>query len=394
MHWVNALSTDGSGDDAVDEAVDGVCTALGGGSPDVAFVFAAGHPRPALRTMQARIAERLGGATIVGCAAAGVVGTGREVEEGPALSITAAELPGVTLAPFHFEPQEVPPPGTPTASWDARLGLPDEAGPSFLVFPDPMTCRTGDFIDALGSAYPAATVVGGMASGGNQPGEHMLLLGDRVHDSGVVGLALAGNVEVDSVVAQGCRPVGTPMFVTRGERNVVQELDGRTPAAVLQDLYGSLDDRDQRLMRTSLHLGVVMAESQEVYGPGDFLVRNILALDAQSGAMPVGAPIRTGQVVQFHLRDAETSAEDLDRLLAQYREAHDAPSGGLMFACLGRGKGLYGHPDHDAAAFARHCGGAALGGFFCNGEIGPVGGRTHLHGYTSAFALFRRRRAN
>ncbi|MEM6993255.1 MAG: FIST N-terminal domain-containing protein [Myxococcota bacterium] len=393
MHWTSSLSTAPDAGVAVSEVVEAASEQLGG-APDLVFAFASRHHRAALPWLPGRLSKELGHAPLLGCAAGGIIGAGREIEDSPALALVAAHLPGVEVAPFFLEPQAVPPPGTATSIWNARLGIPKESAPSFVVIPDPFTCRVGDFVQALDHAFPSATVVGGMASGGNQPGENSLFFGNEVHRGGVVGVALSGNVVVETVVAQGCRPVGAPMFVTRGSGNVIAELDGRSPSQVLQELYAAANIRDQRLMRTALHMGVVMTEAQEVYRHGDFLIRNIVALDGQSGAVGVASPIESGQVVQFHIRDAQTSAEDLDNLLAEHCAKAETPAGALLFSCLGRGTGLYGEPDHDSLAFAQHAGGAPLGGFFCSGEIGPIAGKTHLHGYTSAFALFRRRRAN
>jgi small ligand-binding sensory domain FIST len=181
------------------------------------------------------------------------------------------------------------------------------------------------------------------------------------------------------------------MFVTRADQNVLYALDGQPALVVLQELLAAADARDRRLFANSLFLGVVMKEQQE-YRQGDFLIRNLLGIDGKSGAIAVGAALHTGMVVQFHLRDAATSAQDLEAVLARHHEGRPRPAAGsLLFSCLGRGVQLYGEPDHDSAAFQRHLGPVPLGGFFCNGEIGPVHGSTFLHGYTSSFGLFRSR---
>ena len=392
MHWTSCLSTVPDTGAAVDEVAEQAAERLGA-TPDLAFVFASRHHRAQFDRLVSRLSDALGRAPLVGCGAGGVIGAGREIEDAPALAVVTGHLPGVHVAPFHFEPQEVPPPGTATATWDARLGLPEPSAPDFIVMPDPFTCRVGDFIQAMDEAYPDASIVGGMPSGGTQAGDNAMFVGPRVHGAGIVGIALSGNLVVDTVVAQGCRPVGAPMFVTRGGGNVIAELDGRAPSEVLQDLYAQASARDQKLMRSALHLGVVMREAQEVYRQGDFLIRNIIALDGRTGSVGVATTVEPGQVVQFHIRDAETSADDLDRLLDAHEQGTE-PAGSLLFSCLGRGENLYGEPDHDSRAFQRRFGAVPLGGFFCGGEIGPVAGQTHLHGYTSVFAMFRRRRAD
>jgi small ligand-binding sensory domain FIST len=185
------------------------------------------------------------------------------------------------------------------------------------------------------------------------------------------------------------------MFVTRCQSHLLQELDGRLPVEILQEVFDGLGPEDRRLFQTSLFLGVEMTPARNEYRQGDFLIRNLVGLDAENGALAVAAHLHTGQVVQLHLRDARTSAEDLSKQLARYRSTAPpgAAQGALLFSCLGRGLHLYGEPNHDSSAFRRHVGDLPLGGFFCNGEIGPVQGKTFLHGYTSAFGVFRPRGA-
>jgi small ligand-binding sensory domain FIST len=201
---------------------------------------------------------------------------------------------------------------------------------------------------------------------------------------------LAGNVEVETVVAQGCRPVGPPLFVTGARENVITELDGDRPLDVLQRILEAASPEEQRLFRGSLFLGIEMRADRSRYGSGDFLIRNLLGSDPASGALQVAASLEGHRVVQFHLRDGAAAAEDLAHRLERTGAATAKDAGGaLLFSCLGRGRGLFGEADHDSRAFARALGPVPLAGFFCNGEIGPVEGRTFLHGYTSAFGIFR-----
>jgi small ligand-binding sensory domain FIST len=376
MRWSSAASTAPRLEAAVDEVGAIVRDGLGGAVPDLVVTFVSPHHESGYRRLPALLHGALGGGRLLGCSAGGVIGGGRELEEQPGLSITAATLPGVTVTPFHLDEPAVPP--APAAEF-----------PTFLLLPDPFTFDVDELLHALDSAHPDSTIVGGLASGGRTPGSNALYLGDEVHRRGLVGAVLAGNVAVDTIVAQGFRPIGEPMFVTRSERNVIHEIDGRRAGSVLQALYDGASTEDRQLFRTSLFLGIVMREDRQEYRHGDFLIRNVMGIDGKSGALVVGALVRDGMVVQFHLRDARTSAADLDELLGHYE---GQPTGALLFSCLGRGKHLYGEADHDTSTFRRHAGAVPLGGFFCNGEIGPVQGTTFLHGYTSAFALFRPRR--
>jgi small ligand-binding sensory domain FIST len=204
-------------------------------------------------------------------------------------------------------------------------------------------------------------------------------------------LALDGNITVDTVVAQGCRPIGSPMRISKSDRNMLLELEGEAPMAVLRNLYQEVPKRDQELLGHSLFLGVVMDELIDSPVQGDFLIRNVVGMDQSTGGLAIGEMLKEGQLVQFHLRDAETSTDDLQAVLGRYAAEHwenDIP-GALLFSCLGRGQFLFGKPNHDTDLFREKLGDVPLGGFFCNGEIGPVSGTTFLHGYTSSFGLFR-----
>jgi small ligand-binding sensory domain FIST len=394
MEWASAASTAPIFATALEEAADGIEEALGSAQPDLAFAFVSSHHRESFVRLARAFTDRFPRTTLVGCSGGGVIGGGREIEQVPGFAVLAAVLPNVTVSAVHLDAEDMPDPRAPSAAWCDRLGIANDASPSLVLLPDPFTCPVGGLIGALDRAFPEAAKIGGIASGGTMPGQTVLYAGQSCYGTGAVVLALQGNLVLDTLVAQGCRPIGMPLFVTRCERNVIQELDGRSPSAVVQELYDSLGERDRALMRSSLFLGIVMEEHKEIYSQGDFLVRNIVGLDAQTGAMALAAEVPKNGVVQFHLRDAETSADDLAALLFRYNSERDPPAGALLFSCLGRGQHLYGRPDHDSSALRTLVGPVPIGGFFCNGEIGPVQGRTYLHGYTSAFAMFRREHAD
>ncbi|HWP65296.1 MAG TPA: FIST N-terminal domain-containing protein [Candidatus Limnocylindria bacterium] len=375
MHWGSAVSGHEDLSEAVHEACAAVRAELGGARPDLVVAFVSHHHGANYERVPELLAAELPHGVSLGCSAGGVIGGGHEVEDAPGFSVTAALLPDVRLTPLAgMEPVPPPLPGTP---------------PQLVLLADPFTLDVEALLHAIDTRYGDAVVVGGLASGGRRPGENALYLDSRVQRGGFVGVAFDGNVQVDTIVAQGCRPIGEPMFVTRGERNVIYELDGNPAVLALQRVLDQLSKEDRVLVRQALFVGVVMRERQQHYGQGDFLIRNVLGVEPRQAALVVGTQVRENQVVQFHLRDAKTSADDLIHLLARYREE---PAGSLLFSCLGRGRHLYGRPDHDTDVFRAALGDVALGGFFCNGEIGPVQGRTFLHGYTSAFGLFRPRR--
>jgi small ligand-binding sensory domain FIST len=380
MRWTSAISDRAGGVDALDEAVASVRRKLD--RIDFAIVFAS----PVLaRALAPRLTDVITGGTVIGCSGAGIIGDAREIEDRPAVSVTAAELPGVTCTAFHVEAGALPP---DASAWRARIGVDDPAG--LLVLADPFSSNVQDLITGLDEAFPRTGKFGGLVSGGRIPSTNWLFARGETFHGGVVGVAFTGDVAIDTIVAQGCRPIGPPMVVTRCEGNLIAQLDNTPPLQVLQALHASLDPRDRALFRQSLFLGIEMKDSL-VHRDGELLVRNIVGIDPEANVLAVAARLRPFQVVRFLLRDARTATEDLERLLERHRASGPgACDGALLFSCLGRGEGLFGEPDHDSRLFRKHLGEAALGGFFCNGEIGPVGGTTFLHGYTSSFALFRR----
>src|SRR5215204_4968116 len=365
MKWATAISRKAVFEDAVIECVAGVREALGSGP-----------------------------VTLLGCSAGGVIGGGEEVERLPAVTLTASRLPDVVVRPFHLDGGALPDLDGPPDSWERLVGAERSQEPQFILLADPFTSHPEALLAGLDYAFPGSAKIGGLASGGTSPGLNALFLDGEVHTSGIVGAALSGNVLVDTVVAQGCRPVGPLMQITDCKENILYELDGRPAFSALQELFAGLDERDRKLAQTALFVGVVMSEFEEEPKAGDFLIRNLIGIDPKSGAIAVGEYLGEGMRIRFHLRDAEASAQDLHAVLTDYESAlprKDEVSGALLFSCLGRGEYLYGKPNFDTGIFRQHLGDVPVGGFFCNGEIGPVGGTTFLHGYTSSIGLFRSR---
>lgn len=323
-------------------------------------------------------------AMVVGCAAGGVIGGDRELEGRPAVSLTAAVLPRTRLSVQAFGAEL----GGQLEARHLRAALaPDGERPALvLALLDPRAGSPDGLLSRLDEAFPDAVVIGGLAGGPlTRPA---LLVDGRASSAGGVLVGLRGGLEARPVVAQGCRPIGEPMLLTRVEGQLIHELGQRRPLDVMRDLHGRLEPDDQALFQHSLFLGVEMRDQLE-YAHGDFLIRNVLGIEPKSGALAVGAQLEPWKAVQFHLRDAKTSAEDLRLHLDGAREDMANPEVALLFSCLGRGEGLYGVPNHDTHRIRETFEGLPVGGFFCNGEIGPVTGRTHLHGYTSAIALVR-----
>ena len=396
MQWGSSLSRQTDLNAALDECAASIGDQIGGADAvDFVAAFISHHFGPEVDTLAATVSARFPNAVVIGCSGSGVIGFGREEEEAPALSLTAGVMPGVSLSAFHVRSDDLPSPDAAPDAWHGLLGVPPDVAPDFIVLADPYSTDGDALLAGLDYAYPAAVKVGGLASGGSRFSPHGLILNGAMHRQGAVGVALSGNIAIDSVVAQGCRPIGGPMHITGAEQNLIETLDGTPPMECLQAIYAVASPRDQDLMRHNLFMGIAMDPLGLTSAAGGFLIRNVLGVNQATGALAVGALVREGQLVQFHVRDAQTSGEDLQHSLASYLDAAGERTavGALMFSCTGRGRYLYGKPDHDTDIFRDVVGGLPLGGFFCNGEIGPVAGTTYLHGYTSSFALFRPRTA-
>ncbi len=357
--------------------------ALGGAPADLALVFASGShlvvPEAILEGVQASLAP----GALVGCGAGGVLGEGRELEQGTGLAVWAAALDGGEATPFHAalvgeEPvYEV-------------AGLPSLDGSSgVLLLSDPYSFPTDALLDTLAADAPAVPVLGGIASARTAAGDGALFFDEAVCDGGAVGVSLQG-VEMLPCVSQGAAPVGRELTITAAEGNVIHELAGRPALETLQLIISELSPRERGLVAGGLLIGVVIDGGKPDYEQGDFLVRGVLGAESDSGGLVVGAQVAAGQVVRLHARDARSADDDLRRALQLRVEAlaGEPPAGALVFTCNGRGSAMFGVPDHDAVAIERELRGAPAAGFFAAGEIGPVGGRSFLHGFTATLAVF------
>ena len=391
MRWSSAGSDNQALGDAVRECATKIRGELDDLAPDLAIAFVSAHHSEGYERVPELVREQIGDCLLIGCSAGGVIGAGSEIEHRPGFAMAAAYLPDVDLVPFHIEDDELPDGDAGPEEWEKLVGTGAQDSPAFLLVADPFSLRSEQLLMGLDYAFPRSAKIGGLASGSAQPGGNALYLASEVHHDGAVGIAMRGDITVETVVAQGCRPIGQPMHVTRCDRNLLLELSGGPPVEVLERVLHELSDQDRELARHSLFLGVVMNELKTDPQLGDFLIRNIVGMDPRSGVLAVGEVLKEGQTVQFHLRDSATSAQDLDAMLTQYTNTHPIyeDAGALLFQCLGRGSYLYGRADHDTDMFREKVGNLPLTGFFCNGEIGAVGGSTFLHGYTSSFGIFR-----
>jgi small ligand-binding sensory domain FIST len=380
------VSTQPRLDVAIKDAVAAARADLGGAGADLGVVFLSAAYGAAIRPLMEHLADLVPARHVLGTTCEGVLAGEREYESGPAVAVWLARLPGAWLESVSLEYTQTPDGGM-FVGWPEGLAGRMPANAALVLLADPFSFPVDALIRRLEEEHPGLPIVGGMASGGGQPGSNTLAIGPRTYDSGAVGVLVGGSVRVRPVVSQGCRPVGRPLVITRAEENLILELGGTPALDRLREMYGELDDADRELVRSSLHVGRAASEYRDSFRRGDFLVRNVLGADPDSGVIAVGDLVRTGQTVQFHVRDAASADEDLRELLSG-SAAEAEPAGALVFTCNGRGSRLFAEPNHDAKCLQRCLGPLPAAGFFAQGEIGPIGTRTFLHGFTASIAVF------
>ena len=390
MKFASAITTERDVDSAAATLTDEIHAQVDLPELDFAMSFFSADFAAVAASGADRLNTTLNPRVLIGCTSEGVIGKAEEIENQPAIALVAARLPGVNLVPFTLNSDDWDSLGD-TAGFRALIDAPPDTR-LIVMLADPFSTPLDQVLDAFNADYPGIPIIGGMASGAQQPGGNALLLNDRAYASGAVGVALAGDFEADIIVSQGCRPFGRTFTVTETQGNVIVSLEGEPPLQHIQNLVAQLSEEDQALLKNGLFVGRAIGTARENLGRGDFLIRSLLGVDRQSGAIGVGDSIREGETIQFHLRDQRTAEEDLELLLTP--QALDAPpSGALLFSCNGRGTRLYDHPNGDISTIQNILGGVNLAGFFAAGEIGPVGGKNFLHGHTASMALFRPRSA-
>lgn len=389
LRFACALSTLPENQAAEAEAVAELTSRLDGRKPELLVVFITHHHGAALEGLGRRLMQATGAKHLLGCTGETVIGGSREIEEGPALSLWALAGDGVQVEAFRVgaradEEGEVQFSGLPPADF-AREG-------SLLMLGDPFSFPMGQYLEQLNEHYPGRPVIGGMASGGQGPGQNQLFQDGETLAWGAIGVWLGGSVDVVPVVSQGCRPIHEPFVITKIQDHVIRKLGGQTAAHMLQKAFQSLDSRDAALLQRAPFLGVAVDATKSTFERGDFLVRGIMGIEKREGGIAIADnSLRAGQTVQFMVRDAQSATEDLDQLLAS--QVTEDEVGVLLFSCNGRGTRMFPVTDHDVsrvqAQFGRE---VPAAGFFAMGEVGPVGGRNFLHGFTASLAIVRSKR--
>lgn len=372
MQWTSVISRADRAADAVGDVVEQLWRRLDG-PPDLVLAFASRHLATSIADVPRELSRAFSGATLAGCLAHSVVGAGHELEREPALAVIAARLPEATTHSVFV---------TEAADLRALDVLDPARVRALMIIADGSTFEPELLVDELDHRFPDAPKFGGLASGGIYPGANALFAQDRALRQGAVVVAFEGALAVQTLVSQGCRPVGPRLRVTQSQNTVLLGTDAGRPSTVLQEVIAQLSPDQQRNAQNALHIGIRVPGARD-----DFLIRPLLGVDPNTGALSLNERVRPGDVVQFQVRDPASSTADLRDVLAHAER--DRAAGALLFTCIGRGERFFGAPDHDVATFAEFFEDLPLAGFFCSGEVGPVGSRTFLHAYTSTFVVFR-----
>ena len=321
---------------------------------------------------------------LVGCSGGGLIGTNREAEGRPGFSLLLLSLPHTELRIFEISQAQVEE-STGPAYWQMESGVEADGVDAWIILASPLRFDAERWLQEWNAAYPGVPTLGGLASGGE--GNIVLCRDGHAISGDALAIGLRGGVQVRTIVSQGCRPIGEPLTITGARQNLLLSLGSRPAYGVLNSVFNGLSKQEKDRARNNLFAGLAMSEYLEEYKRGDFLIRNILGADPEAGAVAISAPLRVGQTLQYQLRDRDTADEDLRELCHAADEDGARPFASLLFSCIGRGRGLFAAPDHDAGVLAEVFGAHPATGFFCNGEIGPVGKLNYLHGYTASAVL-------
>jgi small ligand-binding sensory domain FIST len=326
---------------------------------------------------------------LAGCSSPSLIVGAEEVEQNAGLTLALYSLPGAEVKAFHFTQEQVEEANGP-GYWPLETGVEPAQTNGWLVFIDPFHLDSESWLRGWNEAYAPLPVLGGLASGDFNEQQTQIYLNGEVFEEGGVALSFGGGVKLAGVTSQGCTPIGETWTLTKVEENIIHQIGNRPAYEVLAETFNRLGPEEQKKARGNLFIGLVVNEYLDEFHRGDFLIRNLLGADPRSGSIAVGALPRPGQTVQFQRRSAAAATEDMTELLARARKQLGATTiyGGCLCSCNGRGRGLFGRPNHDAQMVQEQLGPMGLAGFFCNGEIGPVGEKNFLHGYTASLALF------
>lgn len=358
--------------------------------PDLVIMFVAREYSDSSQVLVSSARRLTNANLIVGCFGNGCIGSGREFERTPGLSMLALWLPETEIWADHIDQIALQ-----HTNGNVSKTLASVDADAWMVFSEPYRLDVSQLVEVLGTFRPGIPVIGGMASSNDRNHRTELFINDDVYQDGAIALALKGGVDVMPIVSQACEPIGQPWTVTEADRSAVLTISGRPAIDVMIETVAALPPDQQRRAKRHLLVGFAGDEYRDEFHRGDFLIRGVLGVDHARAAIIVADRPRIGQTIQFQMRDAVTADIDLHQHLLETRAqlAGRRPIAGIIASCSGRGSGLFGKPDHDASALQAAFGGLPMAGFSSVGEIGPIGDRIGLHSFAASIGLIVERTA-
>lgn len=357
-----------------------------GGRVTIGFIFASADYRPYLPDFLELIQVHAHVPLLLGSSGSGLIGTDAEAEDQSGFSLLLLHLPRTHIKIVELGPDDLALTEQP-GDWHRISGVHPSEVDSWIALVDPFGFPVEEWLREWNVAYPGVPVIGGLCASQDKSQEVFLSLGSKQLEPGrALLIGFQGGVTLHPIVAQGCRPIGEPFTVTGIDGNLILGLGGKPAYTVLAEAFEALSDIDKAKAQGNLFAGLASSEYVEEFKQGDFLIRTILGADANTGAIAVGAYPRVGQTLQWQLRDPHSAEDELRTHLN--KERFFSPFASLIFSCAGRGKELFGSLNHDAHALSAAFGPAASAGLFCNGELGPSGRTSFVHGNSISIALF------
>ncbi|HWL50904.1 MAG TPA: FIST N-terminal domain-containing protein [Chthoniobacteraceae bacterium] len=364
-----------------------------GGEATLGFVFASVDYRPHLDDLLELLTLHGHVPHLLGCCGSGLIGTGMEIEKAIGFSLLLLHLPETKLHFCEISTDDAASLDTPE-EWHAFTGAAPDEVESWIALIDPFGFPIEPWLEGWNRAYPGIPMIGGLSSNPHTDAEaeEVFVTHNReiLPPSSAMLIGFKGGIQVRSVLAQGCRPIGEPLTITGTNGNLLLRLGGKKAYSALAEAFEGLSDEEKASAQGNLFAGLASSEYIDEFALGDFLIRSILGADASSGSVALGAQLRVGQSLQWQLRDAASAMRDLDTRLAREKKNGPPPFASLVFSCHGRGEELFGKGGYDADALKKTFGPLPSAGLFCNGEISPIREQNYIHGYTASIALFTR----
>ena len=330
----------------------------GGG---LGFVYFTDALVPDAASIVESLREKTGVSDWIGTVGIGIIASGTEYLDEPALAAMVADLSADQYRVFS-----------------GRTRLAGDAPAHFgVIHADPRTPDVAELIADMSSKVASGFLVGGLSSSRVRE----VQVANAVISGGLSGAVLAASVGVSTRLTQGCAPLPGRYRVTACDANVIRTLDGRPALGVMKQAIGEVLARDLRRAAQFIHVGLPVAGSDR----GDYLVRNLVGIDSDKGLIAIGDIVEPGAELMFCKRDAESARLDLRRILDELRaEAPARVRGALYFSCVGRGEHMFGSRGAELGLVKEALGELPLVGFFCNGEIS----HDRLYGYTGVLTIF------